>query len=121
MAKKTKKFTKLQKEWYKKLKESGFEDLEYFYPNGEAKEWLKGSSKFDFFSDNPALDVPSLTYESTLDYYNNAVSKLETTKFDSEEHKEIWRLHSEGMSLRKIGSAFNYSHPKILRILNKYK
>lgn len=117
---KSKEYIALQKEWYEKLKREGFDDLEYFYDNGEAREWLKGTSKF-VSMETEEVHNPSLTYDNTLDYYLKVDKILETTLFDSEEHKYIFTLHTEGLSLRKIAKLVNFSHPKVLRIINKYK
>lgn len=117
---KSKDFVRLQKEWYKKLKQSGFNDLEYIDGDGNVLDWMRGSSKF-VSTERDNVHVPSLLYSNTLDYYLNMGEKLENIEFESEEHKYIFSLHVEGLSLRKIAALVSFSHVKVLRIINKYK
>lgn len=42
--------------------------------------------------------------ESRRAYFQAAVDLLNTHLFQSEIHKEIWRLHSEGLSVREISA-----------------
>ncbi len=119
---------KLQKEWYKKLKDNGFNDLEYFDEVGQPKEWLKGTSKYQSpvseshieFLEN-AYEDNELIYSNTLDYYLAVSHSVDSIPFDNEVHKQIWELHGEGLSLREIAKIVNFSHPKVLRILNHYR
>jgi hypothetical protein len=119
---------KLQKEWYKKLKDSGFDDLEYFDDAGQPKEWLKGTSKYQSpvseshieFLEN-AYEDNELIYNNTLDYYLAVSHSIDIIPFDNEVHKQIWELHGEGLSLREIAKIVKFSHPKVLRILNHYR
>lgn len=124
--KKTKEFKKLQKEWYKKLKEYGFDDIEYF-KEGEPGEWLKGNSKFN--SEEAALtmspqeeDSAQLHYETTFDYYSSAraLSDIESNFLDETE-RQVWEDHSNGMSFRAIGKRAGFSHSKVMRIIDKYR
>ena len=123
MTSKEKEKLKLQKIWYKKLKDEGFEDLEYFDDQGKPQEWLKGNSKFSSQEDETvqASDSSALEFECTLEYYLQAAHLLHTATFDNDIDRHIWFLHSEGESLRKIGNQVGYSHPKVLRIINKYR
>jgi len=119
---------KLQKEWYKKLKDNGFNDLEYFDDAGQPKEWLKGTSKYQSpvseshieFLEN-AYEDNELIYNNTLDYYLGISHSIDVIPFDNEVHKQIWELHGEGLSLREIAKIVKFSHPKVLRILNHYR
>ena len=122
---KSKGFKKLQSEWYSKLKDEGFEDIEYLR-DGEPGEWLKGNSKFA--SEEAALsmsleetDEADIIYSTTFDYYSQAAALLHTAEFESDIHQRVWEMHSEGLSYRKIGKAVGFSHPKVMRMVDKIK
>jgi hypothetical protein len=79
-------FKKLQKTWYKKLKKSGFEDIEY----------SDGSSKSCKPRTPRGLD-PSLR-QSIIDYYNMCDAFLNDHTFETELDKVMWEYHSNGIS-----------------------
>jgi hypothetical protein len=92
--KKTKKpqtLKSLQAEWDSKLKRSGFKDLEN-RRTGLLHEWE--SSKAKRLAD-------SGKFQEKERYYQLAGQFLHDHKFVNLEH-EIWRLHSEGDSVRTI-------------------
>lgn len=87
----------LEKVWYAKLKQSGFEDIEdERYPDKPLKSYSsdliesKPSRRKNFFK------------RTTADYYALARRLLETFQFESTLHKRIWSLHCEGLSKRQI-------------------
>lgn len=80
-----------QKEiWYKKLKQSGFEDIESDENN--LKEW---SSKFA-----RKKSLESMIAKQT--YYNLATQFLNIFAFETELEKVVWTYHTEGISVRNI-------------------
>lgn len=83
----------IEREWYSKLKESGFTDIEnYNHPNRPLTSW-HGFKWANILKDEK---------EEIEAYYSKARALLHTYKFDSETHKIIWELHSEGLSKRQI-------------------
>lgn len=81
----------LQLEWDKKLKDSGFNDIE------DSKGRLKTWSTY--------FQQPNVTVEGVLanqEYYNLAGKFLHDFHFDKEIHKVIWEYHANGMSIRDI-------------------
>jgi len=112
----------LKKDWYKKLAEEGFEDIEYFDRDMNPKEWLKGPGNvYSDSGETPADKDALLDKTLTLDYYLAAASFLHTGKFDNDTEEFIWKAHSEGESLRKIAAKVGFSHPKVLRMVDKYR
>ncbi len=85
----SKEFKKLQKTWYKKLKDTGFEDLET--PDGFPKQ-LSGN----YFSlrHNPER------FEFQATYYRNAGYFLHRYKFKNDLERKIWEFHANGVSIR---------------------
>lgn len=83
-------FDKLQAEWYGKLAESGFYDIEY--ANGSIQSGTPRSTK--------AKD-PSLR-QATEEYYYMSYHFLTDHTFANELEKVIWEYYSEGLSIRDI-------------------
>lgn len=106
----------LQDIWYKKLKDSGFKDIEH----------ADGTSKHAKPQSNKWLDPDQR--QVVLDYYCMAYHFLNSHAFDSELHKVMWEYYSEGLSMRAIATAINSVFPKrrriskdkVHRIINKY-
>lgn len=89
----------IQKEWYGKLKQSGFEDIESFDASGEP---------FDVMKKDPFLDAKNNPekYQQTFDYFNYARQFYNhydfSTEFDSKLKKLVWKHHKEGASNLRI-------------------
>jgi hypothetical protein len=88
----SKEFRALQAEWYKKLKESGFVDIEEIPPHcpdhPRLKEYARSSAK----RLNPANEH----------YFTQCRFFLCHGHFASSEARKVWELHSEGVSFRKM-------------------
>lgn len=78
----------LTKKWYKKLEDSGFEDIEA--ADGNLKRW---SNKFYL------RDSTRVLFESKQEYYRMAGHFLHETSFRNERERLIWELHSEGIGV----------------------
>jgi len=97
---KTKEFASLQKTWYKKLAKEGFKDIERTDDVGKASGMLK----------NDVIKHVIQTYTPEKfaikeEYYRLAAQFLYEHKFKSDKDRTIWRLHSEGVSVRDIVAA----------------
>lgn len=90
---KTKKFKDLQKLWYKKLKDDGFDDIE----KNEYRLKLWHSVHFR----DPRRSDPEVV-SARHSYYRIAGQFLFDHKFDTLLEKQIWKHHSEGKSIRDI-------------------
>lgn len=98
---KTDEFQRLNREWQEKLKEDGFVDHE-----DPSREHLRTWHSAYF-----QVKYTALTFESKQLYFERAAQLLHTHRFKSKEQKEIWKLHSQGLSLREIARALS-SSPK---------
>lgn len=92
----------LQKKWYHKLKESGFEDIE---DTNSKREYLKSwHSNYFYRTYTPE------TFSFKEEYYRRASQFLfeyhflwfEGSSLINFCEREIWRLHSEGQGVRQI-------------------
>lgn len=81
---------KLQREWYKKLEDDGFKDIEQ--DEYGLKHW---SSHW-----NTRHSIEEI--QSKISYYEMADKFLSTHKFDSEVERAIWEYHSNGIGSRDI-------------------
>lgn len=94
-------FYELQRKWYKKLKSSGFDDLEWTGPKGQQSDFFKKKSLNHFRKQiNEGLGVKRLFYYSVLEnflrYNPRWVSKEERWK------TQIVKMHLKGISYRKM-------------------
>lgn len=91
MNRNSKEFKELQEKWYAKLKKKGFEDIEV--GEDQLKSWSSHYYKCRFTADS---------FKAKEDYYRLAAQFLNDNKFKNRTEKLVWRLHSEGMSIRDI-------------------
>lgn len=92
-------YKKLRKTWYKKLKESGFKDIEF------NDDTLAGNHSSTFYRNIPnhtKLQNPKVVWEAKLEYYTMAEHFLNEHKFENSLEKIIWEYHSNGLSIRSI-------------------
>ena len=94
----------LIKDWDKKLKAAGFNDIEE-RDSDRLKSWA-GSVSFSEKKNKKNhfnYGYTSLTWkESQGEYYRVAGQILHETEFKNERHRRIWELHCEGLSGSEI-------------------
>lgn len=93
--KKPQDLNQLKTVWYRKLKQSGFKDIER--DEDTLKNW---SSIF-------AYQKPGNNWQSKEEYYRYAAHFLEEHKFETELQKIIWEYHANGLSMRNIAKTLN--------------
>lgn len=98
--KKKSEFERVQDFWYKKLKDSGFNDIEY--ADGSIAVGLPRSVKW---KDEDLRQI-------TQDYYCMAYHFLNSYQFDTELEKIMWEYHSEGLSARDISKLLKQTKVK---------
>lgn len=107
----------LFQEWNENLRLSGHVEIEDFnVPNGGPEDRLKSWDNNRFKSMNKEV------LEANREYFSQCRDLLNTQAFESEEHKEIWRLYSEGYSTREIAKIINKKKLKrdTVRLIIKY-
>lgn len=87
--------------WNKKLKDSGFEDVET--SKGQLKDWT--SSRFTKQYNGSNYTEKKAYYESVEEYYRQATWFLNEYVFTENVERFIWNLHSQGISMRNISVA----------------
>ena len=110
-------FKKLQNEWYKKLKEGGFNDIEFGLNNTPFIE----QHEFDRIS-----IIENAKNDRREEYYSLASKYYWENMFKSELDKLIWYYHSEGVPAQKIvlnlkKDGYSISKPTVYRHINSIK
>lgn len=118
----TKQFKSLQREWYKKLKATGFEDAE---KNEELKEY-SSSRLYRGQNNGQEFETVSMLTESKAEYYRLVGYFLYDHKFENWLERRIWKEHADGMSYREtsvmlIKDKVKCGRTKVWRILTKLK
>jgi len=90
-------FRELQRKWDEKLAKSGFVDIERKDRVGASSRMLKTAAL-----KNIVDQYTPEQFEIKQEYYRLAGQFLHDHKFKSGKDREIWRLHSEGVSIRNI-------------------
>jgi len=91
MDRKSKEFQDLKDEWYGKLKDEGFNDIEQDEQN--LKQWASSAFKHNY---------DKAIFEAREIYYRLAGRFLYDNEFCNEYEKFIWTHHSQGISIRNI-------------------
>ena len=101
MKTKTPDYNKLKKEWYKKLEESGFKDIEQDEDN--LKSWSL-SKALRNKNNGQGIETVVQKREAVESYYRLAGHFLHEHRFTSKLQKTIWEAHANGESIRDIVS-----------------
>lgn len=109
----SKEFIKLQKEWYQKLEDSGFEDLEHLNDDGEMGHILK--------SEYSAISPAKLRqYAKVENYYAKCRAYMYQGNFKDDQELEVWEAHCDGWSLRKTSLMLMIHRSKVTRIIKHH-
>lgn len=104
----------LQTKWYAKLKRDGFEDIEQ---TSDDKGYLKQYDNSYYMARYTPLE-----FGNKQEYYIKAQHFLVEHAFETEQEKQIWKLHSEGFSLREIAKIIKkFKKDKVAAILTRLK
>jgi hypothetical protein len=105
---------RLQKRWYKILKEEGFKDIETLLPNGVLADVLA----------QPAIHKRNrfhhpYIFEEHQSYYRLCSWFLHEYSFTEEVDRMIWECHSDGLPIRDICEKVDLSVRAVHRRLHK--
>jgi hypothetical protein len=89
-------FKKLQAEWYGRLKQEGFEDIE------KGEKWFQGRRSGQLPKSYRGTWKNNPRYSLNARYYELASQLLFSHPFESEVRREIWGLHCKGIPERAI-------------------
>lgn len=94
----------LKEIWYKKLKKSGFHDIEK--SEDHLHEWH--SKRF--------LGIPKEVFKAKVDYYTMAERFLNDYPFETNMDKLVWEYHSQGVAVREIAQLLKKVGVKSIKI-----
>lgn len=102
-------FRSLEKQWYDRLKQGGFEDIEDTRSSRRyLKEW-----DFNFFR----MSFNEITYQATIEYYSQAKKILKEYPFKRKIDRTIWNLHTQGVSCRKIAGEIKVLRKSMVHLI----
>jgi hypothetical protein len=102
--------TALQREWYAKLKASGFEDIE---TGDENSGLLKTDKRIE--------EGRGDEYAASAEYYRRAGVFLHHHDFASDADRSIWELHSEGVGMNEIARRTHLGNTRVHATINQLR
>lgn len=106
-------FLKLRREYYEKLKDDGFTDIEITdWSTGESGNLLRGFGHMD------AVRRWTPDKERYYQLARQKAHKLRSRKYSKEDRK-VWRLHAEGESFRGIERRTGVPRGRVSRIVKR--
>lgn len=108
----------LQAEWYQRLRETGFDDIEQ---TAESNAKLRSWHSYHF-----SIQHDPSRFQAKQEYYYKATQYLDHGKFRTKTEKHLWKLHSEGLGLRQIvvvmkTNGFHYNKDQCAAIVRRIK
>lgn len=101
-------FKRLKKDWYKKLSDEGFDDIEL--PSG-----------FVVPAFSHKTHKKDVNYEAQAEYYDQCLSYLHYGKFTKKMDKEVWELHCDGVTVRATAKKLGLSQSSVFRRIEKHR
>lgn len=101
----------LEKIWNKKLKDSGFIDIED--TNSPLRLLKKWHSNYFYRNYSPEV------FEARYDYFRITSQFLHYHSFESQLERQVFELHTEGLSYREIGAKMGINKDKVNKIVGK--
>jgi len=93
----------LQDKWYKKAKDSGFQDIEY------------GDGSIRNCRPRTITNMDPVLRQAKEEYYTMAYHFLYEHKFKSLLEQIIWEYHTEGISVRNIAKILTETKVKVIK------
>jgi len=93
-------FAKLQRQWYAKLKKTGFNDIEWYGSERDA-------SKANNYLKQDTYQTTRTSKPGNAEYYRIMTNYWTHTEWQNPLHSKVFELHCDGMSLRNIATAVN--------------
>jgi hypothetical protein len=108
---KTREFKKLQRQYYARLKEQGFQDIED--DNGRMVFYTERLHQLKRFT----MDLMG----PIRDYYSWALQHAARSEFENSIDEKIWTMHAEGKSSREIAKEVDFDQTWICRKIKKIR
>ena len=109
----TPEFLRLRREFYKKLKDKGFRDIENIdWSTGDSGNLLNGFGHMD------AVRRWSPESQRYYELARQKASNMRSRKY-SKDDRRIWRLHAEGQSFRAIERTTGIPRARVSRTVKR--
>jgi hypothetical protein len=102
--------TALQREWYAKLKASGFQDIE---TGDEHSGLLKTDKRFEAGRGEE--------YRASAEYYQRASVLLHHRRWPDARERRIWEMHAEGVGMNEIARAAHAGNTLVHATINRLR
>lgn len=102
-------FKKLKKEWYQKLRDSGFTDIEDC--DSERELLIRWDSVYIINRYTPD------SYRAIRHYFVLASQLLHEYDFENEFERKVWSLHADGFSIREIAKIAETKTGKVYKVV----
>lgn len=114
----TRKFKQLQSQWYSKLKDAGFEDIEdTSSPDEMLKSWH--SSYFEIRHDPEVFKAKQFYYAKAEHFHTQKLERPQYELFNKDDM--IWDMHMQGVSIRDIALKLELKIWKVHRVISILK
>ncbi len=112
-----KEFQRLYNLWESKLKQSGFDDIEYRSPShtGHFTPFFRRNGSTATFQ--ALYDPAKEEYFTLCRYFDSEFEWSKAFKANTELYKTLWRLHMDGVPYRAIAKAFSGQPNKYMATL----
>jgi hypothetical protein len=107
----TSEFKSLENEWYQRLEESGFHDIE----NRDNPDGMLKTDRSVVEFDETRIESVGFRSEARALYFRNGAEVLKSYPFENETHRRIWQLHMDGLSNREIARKIEGMSPSYQR------
>lgn len=99
----TKLLAQVRAEWARKLKDSGFDDIEY--PSGELKKHDRRTQRWD-------------NKEEVISFFERLDEYLNTNQYITPKHRQILQLYTSGIQIKDIVKHTGKSQPTVWRVIH---
>lgn len=109
---------RLRREWYGRLRDEGFRDIESILDDGSTAPLIATSIRTDRGS---RLVREPDACEATSYYFSRAGAFLASYSFGSDVDRDVWSLHVEGASFRRIGRELGIPTKRAFDIVHRLR
>lgn len=111
-------FLKLRKEWYSKLEDDGFEDVEIIdWSTGEPYGCMEGISQADVCN---TYSPDKEEYYRLAEHWATRLAEDRPIRTNATERR-VWELHSRAISEAKIGRRLGLSRNKVRKAIKRLR
>jgi hypothetical protein len=112
------KFLELQREWDTRLKEDGFQDIEFRHSKNGDSDYLNGVNTMYFVRKGRYRCVGDADYYATARSYRWELRKAPRADIDT---IRVWDLHTAGWSISRICDVLQLGRRVVTKLITKHR